>query len=52
MTVTVLLWRFATILDYVIEIRNNGKLKKFIYEFGNNKKISYYNKISLGYMVM
>jgi len=36
----------------VIEIGNNGKLNKFRYEFGNNKKISNYNKISLGYTVM
>jgi len=36
----------------VIEIGNNGKLNKFRYELGNNKKISYYNKICLGYMVM
>ena len=33
MTVTVSLWRFATILDYVIKIGNNGKLEKFSYEF-------------------
>ena len=36
----------------VIEIGNNRKLNKFRYELGNNKKISYYNKISLGYTVM
>ncbi len=35
--------------DSVIEFGNNVKLEKFNYEFGNNRKIRYYYKMSLGF---
>jgi len=37
---------FATNTDSVIEFGNNGKLEKFSYEFGNNRKIGCLPKVA------